>query len=96
MQPSKFIGLAVGLVCLGAFALLPLLILVVFYLFANVYAIVTGSDFGSNTINVGVLLTGLVLTVATLVVAMAVGANLIGRSLSPKRGKDRREADTLV
>lgn len=92
MRPSKFIGLAVGLVCLGVLALLPVLIVVTFYLFANVYAIVIGSDFGSNTIDAGVLLIGLVLTVATFLIVMAVGANLIGRSLSPKR-KDRGETD---
>lgn len=92
MRPSKFTGLIVGLVALGTAAALPFLIPAAFYAFANVYAIVTGSDFSSDTIDVGVLLTGLVLTVALLVVAMAVAVNLIGRSLSPKR-KDRWEAE---
>jgi divalent metal cation (Fe/Co/Zn/Cd) transporter len=85
MRPSKMTGLVVGLVGLATFAALPFLILAAFYAFANVYAIITGTDFSSDTINVGVLMTGLVVTVAMLVVAMAVAVNLIGRSLSPKR-----------
>lgn len=92
MRPSKMIGLVVGLIGLATFAALPFLIPAAFYAFANVYAIVTGTDFSSNTINVGVLLTGLVLSVAMLVVAMAVAMNLIGRSLSPKR-RDQWEAE---
>lgn len=85
MKPSKMIGLVVGLVGLATFAALPFLIPAAFYAFANVYAIVTGTDFSSDTINVGVLLAGLVVSVAAFVVAMAVGMNMIGRSLSPKR-----------
>lgn len=92
MRPSKMTGLVVGLVGLATFAALPFLIPAAFYAFANVYAIITGTDFSSDTINVGVLLTGLVVTVAMLVVAMAVAVNLIGRSLSPKR-RDRWEAE---
>jgi hypothetical protein len=82
---SRPIGLLVGAAMLAVLAALPLLIVVVFYLFANGYAIVTGPDFGSDTIDLGVLFTGLVLTVALLVIGLAAGANLLGRSLSPKR-----------
>jgi membrane protein implicated in regulation of membrane protease activity len=85
MRPSKMIGLVVGLIGLATFAALPFLIPALFYAFANVYAIITGTDFSSDTINVGVLFTGLVVTVAIFVVAMAVAVNLVGRSLSPKR-----------
>jgi hypothetical protein len=92
MRPSKMIGFVVGLIGLATFAALPFLIPAAFYAFANVYAIVTGTDFSSDTINVGVLLTALVLSVAMLVVAMAVAMNLIGRSLSLKR-RDQLEAE---
>jgi membrane protein implicated in regulation of membrane protease activity len=95
VQPSKMIGLVCGLIGLATFAALPFLIPAGFYAFANVYAIVTGSDFSADTINVGVLLTGLAVTVAAFVVAMAVAVNLIGRSLSPKRRdpwEDERDA----
>jgi len=51
----------------------------------SVYAIIAGSDFGSDTINVSAFLTGLVLTVAVGVLMMAGAVSLIGRSLSPKR-----------
>ncbi len=91
MRESRLIGLAAGIAALVVLMALPALIVVAFYVFANVYAIITGTDFGSNTIDVGVFLTGLVLSVATFVVLMAVAVNLIGRSLSPKRPKDRIE-----
>jgi len=84
---DKPLGVVIAGVALGALVLLPALIVVTFYLFANGYAIVTGSDFSSDTMNVAVFLTGLVVTVALFVVAMAVGINLVGRALSPKRRK---------
>lgn len=85
MGGDKPIGLGIGLVVLIVFVLLPALIPPVFYLFANVYALITGSDFGSGTINLSVLFTGLVMTVA-LFLLLAFGAvALVGRALSPKR-----------
>jgi len=83
---SRFIGLGVAVAVLAVLVLMPALAVVIFYTFANVYALITGSDFSSDTMDVAVFLTGLVVTVATIVVAMAVAAGLIGKSLSPKRG----------
>lgn len=88
MGGDKPIGLAIGIVAVAALVLLPALIVPAFYLFANVYAIVTGGDFASDTTNVGVLLTGLVLTVALFLVLLGAGVALIGRALSPKRAED--------
>lgn len=85
MGGDKPIGLVVGLAVTAVLILLPALVVVIYYLFANVYALITGADFASGTMNVGVFLVGLVMTVALLVVVMSVGAVLIGRSLSPKR-----------
>jgi hypothetical protein len=82
---SKPIGLAIGVAVLMVLGLLPFLIVVLFYLFANVDAIVTGTRFGSGTLNVGVFLTGLVLTVALLLVGLSALVGLLGRALSPKR-----------
>lgn len=85
MGGDKPIGLVIGLIALAATASLAAAIVPAFYLFANVYAIVTGTDFSSDTMNVGVFLTGLVLVVATLLVGMAVAVSLVGRALAPKR-----------
>ena len=85
MGGDKPLGLVVGAVVVGFLVGLPAAIVPAYYTFANVYAIVTGSDFSSDTMNVGVFLTGMALTVALYLVAMAVIAGLIGRALSPKR-----------
>jgi small-conductance mechanosensitive channel len=82
---DKPIGLVIAAIVVGAVLAMPLMVVSGFYLFASVYAIIAGSDFGSETINVGAFLTGLVLTVAAGLVAMAVVVSLIGRVLSPKR-----------
>jgi len=82
---DKPIGLAIAGILVGVLVGLPMVIVTVFYLFASVYAIVAGSDFGSDTINVGAFLTGLVVTVAMGLVLMAAAISLIGRALSPKR-----------
>jgi len=82
---DKPIGLVIAGILVGALVGLPMVIVTVFYLFASVYAIVAGSDFGSDTINVGAFLTGLVVTVAMGLVLMAAAISLIGRALSPKR-----------
>jgi hypothetical protein len=82
------IGLAIGIVVTGLLVLLPALIVPIFYLFANVHAIVVGTDYGSDTMIVGVFFVGLVITVALCLLLMAVVVNLVGRALSPK-GADR-------
>lgn len=85
MGGDKPIGLVVGVVVTAVLVALPAAIVPAFYLFANAYALITGADFSSDTMNVGVFLTGLVLLVALFLVAGALVVNLIGRALSPKR-----------
>jgi hypothetical protein len=85
---DKPIGLGIGIVVLAILVLLPALIVPTFYLFANVYALITGSDFASDTINVGVFLTGLVFTVTLFLLLMGGAVAFIGRGLSPKVPKD--------
>jgi len=81
----KPIGLVIAAIVVTVILALPIMVVAGFYTFASVYAIVAGSDFGSDTINVGAFLTGLVVTVAMGLVLMAAAISLIGRALSPKR-----------
>jgi hypothetical protein len=83
------IGLAVGLVVTAVLVLLPALIVPTFYLFANVYGLITGTDFSSDTMYVAVFLTGLVLTVALFLLLLAGAVAFIGRALSPKPTDER-------
>jgi hypothetical protein len=84
MGGNKPLGLAIGGVVAVALALLPALTVAVFYLVANVSALIIGTDFDSDPNEPAVLLIGLVGTVAFLVLALAGGVALIGRRLSPK------------
>lgn len=84
MDGDKPIGLALGGLVTAALVLLPALTVGVFYLVANVSALVIGPDFDSDPTEPAVLLLGLVGTVTLLVLAIAAGVALIGRALSPK------------
>lgn len=88
MSGSRGVGLGVAAAVIVVLVLMPALIVVLFYAFANVHAIVTGPDFSSDTMNVAAFFIGLALTVATAVVLLAVVVGLIGRSLSPKRRRE--------
>jgi len=89
VRGSRTVGLAVAVALVAGLVLLPALVVVAFYTFANVQALLTGPDLSSDTLNVPVFLTGLAVTVAALLVLIAVGVGLIGRRLSPKRrGED--------
>jgi hypothetical protein len=84
---DKPLGLVIAAIVVGVLVGMPMAIVTGFYLFASVYAIIAGSDFGSDTIDVGAFLTGLVLTVALALIVMAAVVSLIGRALSPKRDR---------
>lgn len=88
MGGDKPLGLAIGGLLTVAFALLPALAVVVFYLVANVSALIIGADFDSDPNEPAVLLVGLVGTVTFLVLTIAGGVALIGRRLSPKNRDD--------
>jgi hypothetical protein len=81
---GKPIGLMIGLAVAAAFIALPAVIVPLFYLFANVYALIVGTDFSSDTMNVAVFLTGLVMVVTLPVLLLSGAVALIGRGLSPK------------
>ncbi len=88
MGGDKPIGFAIGVFVLAVLVLLPALIVPTYYLFANVYALIIGSDFSSDTMSVAVFLTGLVMTVTLFLLLMAGAVALIGRALSPKTPED--------
>ena len=87
MGGDKPIGLMVAGIVVGFFVALPALIIPAYYLYANVTALVTGTDFDSNHVNIAVFLTGMCVIVGLLIVAMYAAVNLVGRALSPKRSK---------
>jgi hypothetical protein len=82
---SRFVGVGIGLAALAVFVMLPFLIPVTFYVVANVYALIKGTTFSSDTANDGVILTLLVFSVALFPVGLAVTIAYLGRVLSPKR-----------
>ena len=82
---SRLVGVGIGLVALAVFVMLPFLIPVTFYVVANVYALIKGTTFSSQTANDGVVLTLLVFSVAVFPVGVAVTIAFLGRVLSPKR-----------
>jgi hypothetical protein len=85
LKESGFIGLGIGLAVFFVLLLMPFLLVVVFYTFANVYALVRGSDFHTSTMNVPVFFLGLIGTVTLFPVLAAAIAALLGRALSPRR-----------
>ena len=82
---SRLVGVGIGLAALAVFVMLPFLIPVTFYVVVNVYALIKGTTFSSDTANTGVVLTLLVFSVALLPVGLAVTIAYLGRVLSPKR-----------
>jgi hypothetical protein len=82
---SGFVGLGIGLVAFAVFVMLPFLIPITFYVIANVYAVIKGTTFSSDTANSGVVLTLLVVSVVLFPVGLAVAIAFLGRALSPKR-----------
>ena len=82
---SRLLGLGIGMVCVTVLVMLPFLVPVTFYVFANVYALIKGTTFSAATTNDGALFALLVLSVAVFPVLLAVLVGLLGRALSPKR-----------
>jgi hypothetical protein len=85
---SRLVGVGIGMVALAVFVMLPFLIPVTFYVVANVYALIKGTTFSSQTVNAGVVLALLVFSVAVFPVGLAVAIAFLGRVLSPKCRRD--------
>jgi uncharacterized membrane protein YjgN (DUF898 family) len=82
---SRLVGLSIGLLATAVLAMLPFLVVIAFYVLANVYAATKGTTFSAESANEGVLLALLVLSVAVFPVVLAVLVGLLGRALSPER-----------
>ena len=84
---SRFVGLGIGLAAFVVLVMLPFLVPVAFYVVANVYALIKGTTFSSDTANTGVVLTLLVFSVVVFPVGLAVAIAFFGRALSPRRSR---------
>jgi hypothetical protein len=82
---SRLVGVGFGLIVFAVLVMLPFLVPVTFYVVANIYALVKGTTFSSQTADTGVVLTLLVLSVAVVPIGLAVLIAFLGRVLSPKR-----------
>ncbi len=80
----RLLGLGIGLLATAVLVMLPFLVVIAFYVVANVYAATKGTTFSSGSTNEGILLALLVLSVAVFPVVLAVLVGLLGRALSPK------------
>ena len=84
---SRFVGVGIGLAAFVVLVMLPFLVPVAFYVVANVYALIKGTTFSSDTANTGVVLTLLVFSVVVFPVGLAVAIAFFGRALSPRRSR---------
>jgi hypothetical protein len=84
---SRFVGLGIGLAAFVVLVMLPFLVPVAFYVIANVYALIKGTTFSSDTANTGVVLTLLVFSVVVFPVGLAVAIAFFGRALSPRHSR---------
>ena len=82
---SRLVGVGFGLIVFAVLVMLPFLVPVTFYVLANIYAVIKGTTFSSQTANTGVVLTLLVFSVAVVLIGLAVLIAFLGRVLSPKR-----------
>jgi len=82
---SRLVGVGFGLIVVAVLVMLPFLVPVTFYVVANIYALIKGTTFSSQTANIAVVLTLLVFSVALWPIGLAVLIAFLGRFLSPKR-----------
>ena len=79
------LGVGIGIALVVMVVGLPWLIVPLWWTFANVVALTTGSDFSSDTVSVPALLVGLVAIVTLLVLGTVLVLGLAGRGLSPRK-----------
>lgn len=83
------VGVAIGVMNVALYALLPALIVVGVWTLISVYAIVKWIGSAPQQANAAVIVLGMATMVSLFVVLFAVGVGLVGRSLSPKKRKRR-------
>ena len=92
MKEHAGLALAVAIGAVTFFVLMPVLIVVLVYLFGTVYTIAKALGVGGRSPNAGTILVGVVLIVSTLVLLLALGMAAIGRIMEPKKRTDRSAA----
>lgn len=88
---SRFVALGIAAALVAILVFLPFMIVVGFYSFANVQALITGSDLSAQTLSIPVFLIVLVGTVVLFIVLLFGVVSLVGRSFSPRRREERGE-----
>lgn len=85
---SKGVGLAIAGIVVAFFTTLPLVFIVILYLFVTVYAIVRaiGPGAGENPV---AILVGFALVTSALALLLAMSVELVGRSLTPRRRRSK-------
>jgi len=85
---SKGVGLAIAGIVVAFFTTLPLVFIVILYLFVTVYAIVRaiGPGAGENPV---AILVGFALVTSALALLLAMSVQLVGRSLTPRRRRSK-------
>jgi hypothetical protein len=89
MKENSGLSLAIGVIAVAFFAFLPVLIVVLVYLFLTTYAIVKAFGVGGPHPNPSTILVGVVALVGTLVTLLTMGMALLGRSMDAKKRRER-------
>jgi hypothetical protein len=89
MKENSGLALAVGAAAVAFFAILPVLIVVLVYLFVTVYAIAKAFGVGGTHPNPPTILVGVVAIIGTLVTLLGVGMAMLGRSMDAKKRREQ-------
>jgi hypothetical protein len=89
VKENSGLALAIGGVTIAFFVVLPVLIVVLVYLFLTTYAIVKTFGVGGPHPNPLTILIGVVAIVGTLVTLLTMGLALLGRTMDAKRRRER-------
>jgi hypothetical protein len=89
MKENGGLALGIGVVAVAFFAILPVLIVVLVYLFLTTYAIVKAFGVGGPHPNPSTILIGVVAIVGTLVTVLTAGFALMGRAMDAKKRRER-------
>ena len=92
MKENSGLAIAVAVGTIMFVAMLPVLIVVLVYVFGTVYAIVKGAGAGGRSPNAATVVIGIVMIVSTLVALLYGGIAAMGRLMDPKKRADRNAA----
>jgi hypothetical protein len=89
VKENSGLALAIGAVTIVFFAVLPVMTVVLVYLFLTTYAIVKAFGVGGPHPNASTILIGVVAIVGALVTLLTMGLALLGRAMDAKRRRER-------